>query len=565
MDQGNGRFHACKAMTLNPSQLKAVELDAPLIVVPSGPGSGKTRVGVMRGRRLARVKRKVVVLTYTNSAANEYRKRIGDCNVTGIHSACESLSVDFVGTLHSYCFKVVRQFGYKIGYALGNVGILPESDQEDLLREIRQRLGFETLSMDFIRTHRAEQRVQQIWNEYRFMLKRNNLVDYDQILLDALELLYRGEVRHEMRCDDLIVDEAQDSAAIDWQIYHAIPAAYRFFIGDVDQAIFEFRGAYPKGFLEVAAQAEVIKLEENYRCGNAICFTANKLIKHNKSRYEKDTIAVTHYPSEVSVTVKEDPWSELNWMADKMMGYQKVSASMAVLCRTNHEVQRAFDYLRSNTSLPVHAGYEFQRVPPDWHRALLLVGLIVTPYNEILAERILRLDKAITTVDQWKLEAQARGEYLSDRLPERFNVRGWAASTDPDKIDLLKFMAQRGVGQETLAAIKARMALMEPDASMSDLLQDLHANQRTSSMPEGVVYVGTIHSAKGREFDVVFLPAFEEMRAYEMNLEEERRLVFVALTRARRAVHISWSKTRKPKWGEVIQTAPSRFIAEMNL
>jgi DNA helicase-2/ATP-dependent DNA helicase PcrA len=557
-------------MTLNSSQLKAVELDAPLIVVPSGPGSGKTRVGVLRGRRLVRAKRKVVVLTYTNSAANEYRKRISDCNVTGIHSACESLHVDFCGTLHSYCFKVVRQFGYKIGYALGNVGILPESDQLDLLREVRQRLGFETLSMDFIAQHRDEPRAAQIWAEYRFLLKRNNLVDYDRILVDAFLLLADSEVRHEMRCDDLIVDEAQDSAEIDWSIYKAIPASCLFIIGDVDQAIFEFRGAYPRGFLECAMwernsrPAEVIKLEQNYRCGNAICFSANKLIKHNKSRFEKDTIAATNTPSEVTVTVRDDPWSELNWMAARLAEYQMNVAqnvayrSCAVLCRTNHEVQRAFDYLRSNTSIAVHAGYEFQRTPPDWHRALLLIGLEASPYNEILAERFLRLDHDGALVDRWKIEGQARGEYLTDRIKH--------APPTNNMHELLEYLALHGVGQETIYAIKARMALMAEDSSILDLLQDLNAHQTTDkTTPEGAVYVGTIHSAKGREFDVVFLPAFEEMRAYEMNLEEERRLAFVALTRARRAVHISWSKQRKPKWGEITECKPSRFIAEMNL
>lgn len=543
-------------MTLNSSQLKAVELDAPLIVVPSGPGSGKTRVGVMRGRRLARAKHKVVVLTYTNSAANEYRRRILDCGTTGVHQVCENLTVDFCGTLHSYCFKVVRQFGYKIGYAHGNVGILPESDQEDLLREVRRRLGFEALSLPFILNHKFDEpRAQQVWKEYLFLLKRNNLVDYDRILLDAFLLLADQEVRHELRIDDLIVDEAQDSAAIDWSIYHAIPASSRFYIGDIDQAIFEFRGAYPKGFLEEAKGAEIIKLEDNYRCAAAICRAANALIRHNENRFDKDTIAVTSDEGEVTVTVRDDPWSELNWMADKMIKL-RTGTSMAVLCRTNHEVQRTFDYLRSNTSLPIHAGYEFQRTPPDWHRALLLIGLEASPYNEILAERFLRLDHDSSLVDRWKIEGQARGEYLTDRIK--------GAPPTNNMHELLEYLALHGVGQETIYAIKARMALMAEDSSILDLLQDLNANQRTESAPTGAVYVGTIHSAKGREFDVVFLPAFEELGC-ETNPEEERRLAFVALTRARRAVHISWSKQRKPKWGETIEPEPSRFIAEMNL
>jgi hypothetical protein len=235
---------------------------------------------------------------------------------------------------------------------------------------------------------------------------------------------------------------------------------------------------------------------------------------------------------------------------------------MAVLCRTNHEVQRAYDYLRSNTSLPVYAGYEFQRMPLDWHRALLLIGLELSPYNEILAERFLRLDHDGAVVDRWKIEGQARGEYLSDRIK--------GAPPTNNMGELLEYLALHGVGQETIYAIKARMAVMAPDSSLADLLQDLHSHQsENKTAPQGAVYVGTIHSAKGREFDVVFLPAFEEHAWSAVRLgtflEEERRLAFVALTRARRAVHISWSKQRKPKWGETIEPKPSRFIAEMNL
>jgi superfamily I DNA/RNA helicase len=309
--------------------------------------------------------------------------------------------------------------GYKIGYAHGNVGILPEADQEALLQEVRARLGYESLSMDFIRKHRFDEpRAQQIWAEYFFTLKRSNLVDYDRILVDAFTLLLRGEVRHEMHCDDLIVDEAQDSAEIDWKIYEAIPAARRFFIGDVDQAIFEFRGAYPKGLLEVSTKSTVLKLEENYRCAAAICSAANHLIEHNKSRYEKCTRSATEEMGEIVVLSHEDPWQELSYVAGVLnrLSHDLEKPSMAVLCRLNHEVQRAFDYLRFNTELLIHAGYEFQRTPPDWHRALLLIGIVVTPYNEMLAERLLRLDAASTTVDRWKLEAQANGWYLSDRI-----------------------------------------------------------------------------------------------------------------------------------------------------
>jgi superfamily I DNA/RNA helicase len=525
-------------MILNSSQQSAVNMDEPQIVVMSGPGSGKTRVAVERVRRL---RGRTVILTFTNAAAHEFRGRIAP-TIGNL-----GIEPEFCGTLHSYCFRLIRSYGHLIGYRHG-VTLLPENDAAALLKNTKDQLKY-----------RLKGDEQKVLDEYDFMLKTSNLVDYDGILREGLRLLQKEPVRAAMLCDDLIVEESQDSAEIDWKIYRAIPATNRFFIGDVDQAIFEFRSAYPKGLLDLTRNgaSKVLKLEQNYRCAKVICDAANRLIKHNESRYEKDTVSATGEEGEILVTGHDDAWQELLHMTRLVTAISQSSATIAILCRTNFEVGRVRDYLRSSTpSLTIYMADERTPKPPDWRRALLLIGLTASPYNEVLAERYLLLDHDPETVKRWKIEAQANGWYLSDRIARR----------DPYTDGILLYLASQGVGNETVALIESRMKLLDQKGSLSDLLQDLYSNEEFAiKQPKGTVFLGTIHSAKGREFDIVFLPAFEESRMNDENIEEERRLAFVALTRARTGVHISWAERRRAKWGEFVECRRSRFIEEMGL
>jgi superfamily I DNA/RNA helicase len=525
-------------MILNPSQKRAVEADEKLVVVMSGPGSGKTRVAVERVKRLK--SKSIVVLTFTNAAAREFRNRVMTESVAGIRSVSEVQRLEFCGTLHSYCFRLIRQFGRLIGYGHGNVALLPESDSKALFKQIEARL---------------KDSEERILDEYYFTLKQNNLVDYDRILRDGLRLLQFNEVRAAVRIEHLIIEEAQDSAEIDWQIYAAIPADNRFVIGDVDQAIFEFRQAYPAGFLALAntSASTVIKLEENYRCAKVICEAANKLIRCNESRYEKDTISATGETGSIVVRGFGDAWEELTHVSRLLTADAKLG--IAVLFRTNHELNRAYNFFYAAGLVNIFRADEREAIPADWRRALLTVGLAASPYNEVIAQQLLCLEHDPVLVADWKLEAQATGTYLSDRLPKY----------DP-RIGILKWLAICGIEKRTIGLIEERTRVIPQDAQISDLLQDLYSGEQFRRAPtQDSVFIGTIHSAKGREFDVVFLPAFEETKMNEQNIEEERRLAFVAVTRARSALHISYAQKRTMKWGDIVEAKPSRFIGEMGL
>ena len=185
-------------------------------------------------------------------------------------------------------------------------------------------------------------------------------------------------------------------------------------MGDPDQSIYQFRGADPEGLVRLVEVpgAEVIKLECNYRSDISICEAANKLIAHNKLRVDKKIVPVSQEKGAVEVARFEDTWIELGVM-ETTIRTRSPECSVAVLCRTNFEVNRCHNYLAAQ-HIQVRRQYQVQR-PPDWQRALLLLSLAASPDNEILAERYLKLDNPTAIVDQWLLESRAGGQDFTER------------------------------------------------------------------------------------------------------------------------------------------------------
>jgi ATP-dependent DNA helicase UvrD/PcrA len=548
------------ALTLNPQQKKAVESEARLIVAAASPASGKTRVLTERIKHFASTDI-IACMTFSNSAAYEMRKRLGD--------VADRLA--FLGTLHSYSFKLIQRFGHLIGYKSGQVAILPDGERIPRLLAVREKLGLKMISQEKLLAR--HETAELIWKEYEFLLKRSNLCDFDGILREGAELLLKAEVLESCRLDQLLVDEAQDSAKIDWLIYERIPATHKFFTGDDDQSVYQFRGADPGGFLDLTLKpdVEVIKLECNYRSDISICEGANRLIAHNRMRVEKHIVPVSQEAGVVVVASFEDPWQELTNIERVMRaalargnslenGKLILRPSMAVLCRTNFEAVRIYNFLYGQ-GLPVKRQRYVQH-PLDWQRAILLLSLAAAPDNEILIERYLKLDNPPGIVDQWLLESKAGGTEFASRI---HHVLAPTLHKAP------RFLAENGVGEITIGLIQQRVKLLPDDATVPDLLQDLYAHEETQREEGEGIYVGTMHSSKGREFDVVFLPAFEEgtiPRATDDDkptMEEERRLAFVAVTRAKHELYISWAAARQFQWGGSNEMKPSRFIGEMGL
>lgn len=575
-------------MTLNAEQRRAVDSRAELRLILAGPGSGKTRT-LLEIARSAKVGSRVVMMTFTNAAANEFRTRLMAENDTD-HLELRQLA--YCGTLHGYCFRVIQRFGGILGYIPGKVGILPEGERKPRLSAARAMLGKKRLSDDKllndVRLSGMELADRELVHaQYRFDLKRSNMVDYDGILSTARDLLMMPEVKAEMQIHLLLVDEYQDSAFIDQTIYEEVPAQQKVYAGDVDQSIYEFRGANPSGFVILAGSvfansltdAEGFKLELNYRSDIEICDAANKLIAHNKNRVEKTIVPAPGKPetprNKVGIQVShfDNVRDELQWISQHIA--VGPDWTTGVLFRRRYEVKMCRDYLRM-MGLPVHVP-KFEARPPDWDRSLTLIGLEVCP-NDVLVERYLRMcGHSPAQIEQWKGESAVMGsEFIAV-----------ASIKVPVPMDLPRYLAMGGVSESTINLIKGRMANLEPYADLADLLNDLHSYEETPEdcNKDGGIYVGTMHSAKGREWDAVFLPAFEQqvipgriaatfaemgrepvsqqLKAMS-DLEEERRLAFVAVTRARHELYITHVDVRQGEW-VLTQCEPSQFICEMGL
>lgn len=542
-------------MSPNPNQQAAINAHERNVVVVAGPGSGKTFVltnAIKTRLALGANPLEVAVITYTNAAAHEFTQRLGQ-------------QLGFCGTLHGFCFRLLQQYGKELGYRPGSISILPQDEQEKMLVAIANEFGARGIGKTKLLARDPHAEIERVWKEYYFRLRANNLVDYDSILAHGLLLVGRAS-----NFAQLFVDEGQDSADIDWEIYKAFPALWKFIVGDPDQCCFSFRGANPRRLVEKMVDPEwrAIVLETNYRSDTEICRVASNLIVHNTNRVHKMVRPSSRFPGEVHLTRFTNDMEELMMLIGKIQRWQAEGSSVAVLYRTNHLAAQARNFLQTN-------GVRVQRdktldMPRDFGRALVLVSLCVSPGNDILAEKYLSFDYEPATIARMKNQALAQEKTIAEvaisRLEFPKNLGG-----------LLKFLAVNEISEPSVALIRQRIDLLHPDAELPDLLSDLYAHKDWNrASEEDGCYVGTMHSAKGREFDVVFLPAFEENcipsgrcsitpMENDSELEEERRLAFVAITRARHQLYVSFSDVRKPKWGNPVQCVSSRFIKEMEL
>jgi DNA helicase-2/ATP-dependent DNA helicase PcrA len=388
-----------------------------------------------------------------------------------------------------------------------------------------------------------------VWDEYRHVLKRNNLVDYDGILKEGYRIL--SLITPDVH--ELYVDEAQDSGLDDWNIYLMLPCS-RFIVGDPDQSIYAFRGGHPEILTKFAKaeHVELILLEQNYRSDKAICEAANCLISNNENRVKKNIKPVSTEAGAVDQYQYRDDQEENSMVASAAQQVFSQGQSVAILCRTNYQAQQI------RLMLPRSAGD--QQMPMDWNKALLVMSLLVHT-NDVLVERYLRLQHSASEVTAIKLKVQAQGSTLTAIAQNSIS----ALKTGCDKpADVPKALAFAHVGEESVNMIRDRIALLPENATLAGLLSDLYSP--VEAKEEGnQIFCGTIHSSKGREWDTVFITGCEEglLPFGKGEIEEERRLAFVGITRARHRLVLSSCSFRQRQFGGPVQQSPSRFLTEV--
>lgn len=574
-----------KPTTRTPAQQHAIESTASQIVVVAGPGSGKTATTVQRILSLIELgtdPASIVAITFTNAAANELRHRINRSPKTGEWGSEPDVpvSLGYIGTLHSFALRMLKQYGEAQGYG-ERISIISAESATELLETKAKQLGCKLKTQDLLElkakwapTPGRMTLAETVVASYYHDLKESGIVDFDNLLQAFLEMVENNDeanARIAARFTSLFVDEMQDSSSVDWDIYDQLPIARKFYVGDPDQAIYSFRGGRVEHLIERAKSSKVqtIVLEDNFRSHTEICQAAQRLIERNADRVQKQTRSRKGIGGTIEVHAAGNEGEE---SAIVIRRIQQLDADMsiAVLCRTNAVAYEYRQQLRAN-GLPV-AEPKRSTLPKDWPMARALVELLGNPENDTLAKFYLRARFTALGHPPAKVRELVNSIVMGAAVQMKtINQAHLLLPAYTVAAGVLGTCITQGVSAESRMLLNEVVTTVGPEAPPLELA--LAMNSMRDGKPEEnntLIQVLTIHGAKGLEFDAVFLVGFEDQlipgRANSQDaIAEERRLAYVAITRARKHLTITHSATRKTSWGSISQNTPSRFIKEAKL
>ena len=609
---------------LNEQQKQAVTtLEGPLLVL-SGAGTGKTRVLISRVAHILygghAYPWQILALTFTNKAANEMRFRVAQYGE--IAHLCGDL---WMGTFHSICLRILRS-NYAAAGLRRDFLIYGEDDQKAVLKRVITNLALDTKEFnpsdwvenisnikdkgefDFDKMNLSSV-AQKILREYNAELARLGAIDFGDIILFVLKLFASSDEilrKYQNQFKYIMVDEFQDTNAAQMNLLKMLTADKESpnicCVGDDDQSIYSWRGAEIRNILEFEKtypDAKIIRLETNYRSTGNILGAANSLIKNNMGRLGKDlrTAPGVDDGEPVYVLTVPSDWDEARFVADTIIHNANNNfASFAILIRMG-SLTRPFEEEFASRGIPyrlIGATKFYERA--EIRDAIAYARLLVYPFDNVSFERIISkprrgfgdgaiaklresgkslMDALRITKLSSKQEASAN-EFLSafdfdwqsmapkDALQQLLEQSGylkmWRESKDADSAERLEHI--RELVNSVVAKYNTMPEFLEHAALM---MTDDNDNELDD---KNLVSIMTIHAAKGLEFDTVFLPAWEEgifpnEKKNDADIEEERRLAYVAITRARKRAIITNAMVRT-MFGQRLYQMPSRFINEID-
>lgn len=614
-------------MTLNDKQLEAVEhKDGPCLVL-AGAGSGKTKVLTQRIINLIDSgvsPYNILAITFTNKAAKEMKNRVEN-ELGGVTDSI------FIGTFHSFGLRILRENYIDIGYT-SNITILDTDDAKAIVKRILKENGYDPAKYE-IRTiinkissakndgispdeytklflNDLDIVIGLVYKEYTKLLKDNNSVDFDDLLLKPVELLKKNKIileKYQERFKYILVDEYQDTNSIQYELCKLLASRYKniFVVGDANQSIYSFRNADYRNILNFEKDyknTNVILLEENYRSTNNILKAANSVIKNN-SEGKKLNLWSSKRDGELIDYIRcEDEIKEANFVINKIKdlvsnGYKY--SDIAVLYRTNAQSRVVEDaFVRNNIPHNIIGSYYFYN-RKEIKDLIAYLKLIYNPCDSVSLERIINVPKRgigaksienlrkkatennvsmFDAIDSGKelefkkmilkLQEFSLNANLSDLIEEILSTTGLRMEYEINK------SLENEAKVENLNEFKT-VALMFEESGIYDLQTFLEnivlVSDRGQYNNDGdEVSIMTLHSAKGLEFNVVFLLGMEEglfphNRSFDSlsNLEEERRLCYVGITRAKEKLYLL-SARQRTIFGKTSGTIESRFIREIN-
>ncbi len=632
---------------LNAPQREAVEHgDGPLLVL-AGAGSGKTRVLTHRIAYLLATGRarpgEILAITFTNKAAAEMRDRVGQ--LVG-----RSVRAMWVTTFHSACARMLRADAERLGYSKGFT-IYDQSDSLRMLKRVLSELGVDPKRFPPRAIHSKisgaknqlidadayaemqgsvfEEVVAEAFPLYEKRMLEANAMDFDDLLVrtvNALELFEEVRERWRRTFRQVLVDEYQDTNHAQYRLLQLLAKDHGnlLVVGDEDQSIYGFRHADIRNILDFEGdfpEAELIKLEQNYRSTQTILSAANAVVERNRERRPKELWTEEEGGEKVQLSELTDEHEEARWVAgeiERLAEEEGVKRSdVAVFYRTNAMSRVVEDTLvRFELPYQVIGGTKFyDRL--EIKDAVAYLSLLVNPADLVSFGRIVNSPRrGIGNTSQGRLASYANTTGLTiwevlERAEEVPGLSGAAIKAVTrfyETVDLLRARVDaagpvaevlQAVLSETgyLEALEAERTVeaegrienleelvgvaaefdrereMEGDSEtppLEEFLQQisLYTEQDGLQEEQELVTLMTLHNAKGLEYDTVFIVgcedgAFPHMRALEEGgEEEERRLCYVGITRARRRLYMTWARERR-LFGRAERNMPSRFIDEL--
>ncbi len=630
--------------TLNDMQKEAAfHKEGPLLIL-AGAGSGKTKTLTNRIAYLIESgvnPYNIMAITFTNKAAKEMRERVDGI----IEQGAESI---WVCTFHSTCVRILRRFADRLGYGT-NFTIYDTDDQKSVVKEVVKRmnldpkmykertvLGFVSSAKDeligpdemLIRAggNYAERKMAEIYREYQNQLKKNNAMDFDDLIFLTVELFREHKdvlEYYQNRFRYIMVDEYQDTNTAQFKLVSLLAAKYENLcvVGDDDQSIYKFRGANISNILDFEdtyPDAKVIKLEQNYRSTQNILDVANKVIQHNVGRKNKALWSDKGEGDKVKFIIYDNGLAEAEGIVkdiqNKVLNEGYSYKDCAILYRTNAQSRTLEErFVSANVPYRVFGGVNFY-ARKEIKDILAYLKTIDNGLDDLAVKRIINVPKrgigatSIAKIDNYAIDRDLNFFDALDMIDDVPGIGKAAAKIDAfvDFIGVLKSKSQTMSVSELIKEVVESTGydkLIEDEADTEDEIADRMANieelvskavtYETAADEPGLsgfleevalvsdidnmddsanrVSLMTIHSAKGLEFPAVYLTGMEDglFPSYMTissgdpdDIEEERRLCYVGITRAMKELQLSCARQRMLR-GETQYNPVSRFIKEI--